>query len=157
MYQSGQIIDIYGDGFREFDDRPPTTKAAWGLNIFWSKDNPSISDDFTLKLIVTLYGGTKGSLRILTTNKSTFTRDNSTSFDLLQSYFLIVLPDSLTYKYYQKGRMVSLQFSSKIFLHLSASCLISLSLPLPPPARFHGLKCIHVFVAHTHRSHKKKI
>ena len=98
----------------------------------------------------------KGSLRILTTNKSTFTRDNSTSFDLLQSYFLIVLPDSLTYKYYQKGRMVSLQFSSKIFLHLSASCLISLSLPLPPPARFHDLKCIHVFVAHTHRSHKKK-
>ena len=53
MYKSGQIIDIYGDGFREFDDRPPTTKAAWGLNIFWSKDNPSISDDFTLKLIVT--------------------------------------------------------------------------------------------------------
>ena len=37
MYQSGQIIDIYGDGFREFDDRPPTTKVAWGLNIFWSK------------------------------------------------------------------------------------------------------------------------
>ena len=57
MYQSGQIIDIYGDGFRKFDDRPPTTKAAWGLNIFWSKDNPSISDDFTLKLIVTLYRG----------------------------------------------------------------------------------------------------
>ena len=58
MYKSGQIIDIYGDGFREFDDRPPTTKAAWGLNIFWSKDNPSISDDFTLKLIVTPYRGT---------------------------------------------------------------------------------------------------
>ena len=37
MYKSGQIIHIYGDGFREFDDRPPTTKAAWGLNIFWSK------------------------------------------------------------------------------------------------------------------------
>ena len=57
MYQSGQINDIYGGRFREFDDRPPTTKAAWGLNIFWSKDNPSNIDDFTLKLIVTLYRG----------------------------------------------------------------------------------------------------
>ena len=57
MYQSGQINDIYGGGFREFDDRPPTTKAAWSLNIFWSKDNPSNIDDFTLKLIVTLYRG----------------------------------------------------------------------------------------------------
>ena len=47
-----------GVDFGEFDDRPPTTKAAWGLNIFWSKDNPSVSDDFTLKLIVTLYLGT---------------------------------------------------------------------------------------------------
>ena len=28
--------------------------------------------------------------------------------------------------------------------------------PPPSPARFHDLKCIHVFVAHAHRSHKEK-
>ena len=47
-----------GVDFGEFDDRPPTTKAAWGLNVFWSKDNPSNIDSFTLKLIVTLYRDT---------------------------------------------------------------------------------------------------
>ena len=44
--------------FREFDDRPPSRKAAWDLNVFWSKDNPSNIDNFTLKLIVTLYRDT---------------------------------------------------------------------------------------------------
>ena len=44
-----------GVDFGKFDDRPPTTKVAWGLNVFWSKDNPSNIDSFTLKLIVTLY------------------------------------------------------------------------------------------------------
>ena len=60
-------------------------------------------------------------------NKSMFSGDNSSSSE----FFRTVIPDSFTYKYYQTGRTVSLQFSSKSFFSV-ISQLLKFSFPLPP-------------------------